>query len=168
MTMPDAAKPATDEQMEALRAAFAGTRTVMAPLTLLDGEAVTVASILARYDADAAEIKALREAPPPTQPRRGGMASDAESMAICAIRYTIGRQSYIVPSGYAWAREWGARSEWVRRTIADDLRGLVEKCNRGTVGQWLGSPTDERGWREVLRELEAMSPLPAPPGGGDE
>lgn len=60
--MPDAAKPATDEQMEALRAAFAGTPTAMAPLTLLDGEAVTVASILARYDADAAEIKALREA----------------------------------------------------------------------------------------------------------
>lgn len=60
--MADAAKPATDEQMEAMRAAFAGTRTAMAPLTLVDGKAVTIASILARYDATAAEIKALREA----------------------------------------------------------------------------------------------------------
>ncbi|WP_160119679.1 hypothetical protein [Rhodovarius lipocyclicus] len=60
--MPDAAKPATDEQMEAMRAAFAGTRTAMASLILIDGKTVTIASILARYDADAAEIKALREA----------------------------------------------------------------------------------------------------------
>lgn len=92
---------------------------------------------------------------------------DAESMAICAIRYTIGRQSYIVPQGYAWAREWGAKSAWVRRTIIDDLRGLVEKCDRGPVGCWLGSPGDKDGWREVLAELQAMSPLPAPPGGGE-
>lgn len=60
--MPDAAKPATDEQMEALRAGFAGTRTVMAPLTLIDGKAVTIASILARYDADAADVAAAVEA----------------------------------------------------------------------------------------------------------
>ncbi|WP_160119918.1 hypothetical protein [Rhodovarius lipocyclicus] len=60
--MPDAAKPATDEQMEALRAAFAGVSVAFGTLIQVDGTPITIASILARYDADAAEIKALREA----------------------------------------------------------------------------------------------------------
>lgn len=60
--MPDAAKPATNEQMEALRAAFDGTSVAFGTLIRVDGTPVTVASIQARYDADAAEIKALREA----------------------------------------------------------------------------------------------------------
>lgn len=81
--MPDAAKPATNEQMEALRAAFAGTPTAMAPLTLLDGEAVTVASILARYDADAAEIKALRDG---IEGALWGLTNDDSAYAVRTLR----------------------------------------------------------------------------------
>ena len=76
---------------------------------------------------------------------------DAESMAICAIRYTIGRRSYIVSDGYRWAREWGARSEWVRDVIRRDLR---EACDRHGA---LGDHGDEAGWRNVLTDLDVMA-----------
>jgi hypothetical protein len=32
---------------------------------------------------------------------------DEYSMAVCAIRYCIGRRSYIVSSGAEWARKYG-------------------------------------------------------------
>ena len=76
---------------------------------------------------------------------------DAESMAICAIRYTIGRRSYIVGDGYRWAREWGARSKWVRDVIRRDLR---EACDRHGA---LGDQGDEAGWRNVLTDLDNMA-----------
>ena len=76
---------------------------------------------------------------------------DAESMAICAIRYTIGRRSYIVSDGYRWAREWGARSEWVRDVIRRDLR---EASGRSGA---LGDDGDEAGWRNVLTDLDVMA-----------
>ena len=83
---------------------------------------------------------------------------DAESMAISAIRYTIGRRSYVVSDGQRWAREWGARSKWVRDVIRRDLREVAERCDRETDPRfgWLGDPHDEAGWRAVLAELDAM------------
>lgn len=80
--------------------------------------------------------------------------SDAESMAICAIRYTIGRQSYIVDDGQRWAREWGAKSERVRDVIRRDLREYVRRCDNGFP--LLGDTHDEAGWRAVLADLDAM------------
>lgn len=83
---------------------------------------------------------------------------DDETMALCAIRYTIGRRSYIVSDGQRWAREWGAKSEWVRDVIRRDLRELVERCDLDTQKfGFLGDPHDEAGWRQVLRELDAMA-----------
>ncbi|MGG5810984.1 hypothetical protein [Falsiroseomonas sp. CW058] len=76
---------------------------------------------------------------------------DAESMALCAIRYTIGRRSYIVGDGQRWAREWGARSAWVRDVIRRDLR---EAANRDGA---LGDRHDERGWLAVLADLDALA-----------
>lgn len=77
-------------------------------------------------------------------------ARDVESMAICAIRYTIGRRSYIVSDGQRWAREWGIKSKWVRDVIRRDLR---EACDRHGA---LGDQGDEEGWRSVLADLDKM------------
>lgn len=87
------------------------------------------------------------------------MTRDEESMALCAIRYTIGRRSYIVSDGQRWALEWGAKSEWVRDVIARDLQGAVETCDNappGTLYRPLGDRFDEQGWRDVLARLQAM------------
>lgn len=98
------------------------------------------------------------------------MASEMESMAICAIRYCIGRQSYIVGSGIEWAREWGAKSAHVRDVIRHDLRDLVGKCERrdtstegGSGVPWLGAKHDEKEWRAVLADLDAMEATNADP-----
>ena len=81
--------------------------------------------------------------------------SDEESMALCAIRYTIGRRTYIVNDGQHWAREWGAKSKWVRDVIRRDLRHDIERCDEGF--SVLGDPHDEAGWRQVLTDLDAIA-----------
>lgn len=80
--------------------------------------------------------------------------SSQERMVICAIRYTIGRRSYIVSDGQRWAREWGAKSKWVRDVIRRDLREEVRRCDDGFPS--LGDAHDEAGWRSVLADLDAM------------
>jgi hypothetical protein len=80
--------------------------------------------------------------------------TDFEKMAVCAIRYTIGRRSYVVADGHQWAMEWGAKSNWVRDVIIRDLEGATERCDNGT--KVLGDPPDEDGWRWVLSVLQAM------------
>ena len=80
--------------------------------------------------------------------------TDLESMAICAIRYTIGRRSYVVSDGQQWAMEWGAKSNWVRDVIIRDLEEATERCDSGTEA--LGDPPDEAGWRRVLSGLQAL------------
>ena len=84
--------------------------------------------------------------------------TDAASMAICAIRYCIGRRSYIVVDGVRWARDWGRRSAWVRGVIIQDLEALVKRADRepGAGMACLGDAGDEREWRAVLAELRAM------------
>ena len=80
--------------------------------------------------------------------------SDFEKMAICAIRYTIGRRSYVVSDGQRWAMEWGAKSNWVRDVIIRDLEEATERCD--SAAEALGDPPDEDGWRWVLSVLQAM------------
>lgn len=80
--------------------------------------------------------------------------TDLESMAICAIRYTIGRRSYIVIDGQKWAMEWGAKSNRVRDVIIRDLEEATERCDSGAEA--LGDPPDEAGWRRVLSGLQAL------------
>ena len=91
---------------------------------------------------------------------------DAESMALCAIRYTIGRMSYIVSDGQRWAREWGAKSAWVRDVIRRDLREAVERCDANPDSPYspLGQASDQAGWRAVLADLDAMAKEPANAG----
>lgn len=72
-------------------------------------------------------------------------------MAVCAIRYCIGRQSYIVVEGIAWALYYGTHSQHVRNVIRRDLREAAERPDG------LGSETDRRWWLDVLAELDALA-----------
>lgn len=78
---------------------------------------------------------------------------DEFSMAICAIRYTIGRRSYIVSDGVRWARHFGNESPWVRSVITRDLQEAVERDDNGLPS--LGMAMDAQAWRVVLAELLA-------------
>ena len=83
------------------------------------------------------------------------MTKSEESMAICAIRYTMGRRSYIVAEGQEWALQWGKKSKHVRDIIRRDLREEVQQCDQGY--QALGDHFDEWCWRKVLDELDKMA-----------
>jgi hypothetical protein len=91
------------------------------------------------------------------------MTRDEESRAVCAIRYCIGRQSYIVGDGQRWAREFGARSKHVRSIIRRDLQETVERLDLARAHDpacavpMLGDAHDERGWRAVLADLDALT-----------
>ena len=77
-------------------------------------------------------------------------------MAICAIRYTLGRRSYVVSDGIRWAREYGRKYLAVRRTVIRDIEAAIEQKDQLPEYQPLGDEMDERGWRAVLVELKEM------------
>jgi hypothetical protein len=90
------------------------------------------------------------------------MTRDEEILALCAIRYTIGRMSYVVSDGQRWALEWGAKSKWVRDVIIRDLAWEIGREDdyyipEGKDISGLGCVySDSLGWREVYRQLVAM------------
>jgi hypothetical protein len=81
--------------------------------------------------------------------------TNEETMALCAIRYTMGRRSYIVSDGQRWAIEWGKKSKWVRDVIIRDLEHDIARCDDGFEA--LGDKVDENGWRRVLEALRDMN-----------
>jgi hypothetical protein len=87
---------------------------------------------------------------------------DELSMALCAIRYCMGRATYIVADGIKWARHYGAISPWLRGVVIKDLESSVAQLDRsrsrGAVPQLmcLGHDVDEREWRRLLSELRDM------------
>jgi hypothetical protein len=80
--------------------------------------------------------------------------NDQETMALCAIRYTIGRMTYIVSDGQRWAREWGAKSPWIRGVLIRDLKEAVDQESHGLSS--LGDRHDSQGWHQVLEYLEKI------------
>lgn len=84
--------------------------------------------------------------------------TDLDAMAVCAIRYAIGRQSYIVGDAARWARDYGAKSGWVRGVVIRDLQEAAEREDRGLKGA-LGGEMDAKVWRAVLAELQALEPV---------
>jgi hypothetical protein len=80
---------------------------------------------------------------------------DRELMAVCAIRYAIGRQSYIVSDAVRWAREFGASSPSIRNVIINDLEEAVQREDNGFLS--LGAEMDSKAWRAVLADLKAMT-----------
>lgn len=73
-------------------------------------------------------------------------------IALCAIRYAIGRQSYIVSDGVRWARHYGTVSPWLRGILISDLQEAATREDNGFKGA-LGAAMDSTEWREVLAEL---------------
>lgn len=83
--------------------------------------------------------------------------TDESSMALCAIRYTIGRRSYIVGDGCKWALRYGRTSKPVRRTVIRDLEAEFERAERCSPEHHpLGFESDVRAWRSVLDQLKVM------------
>jgi hypothetical protein len=85
------------------------------------------------------------------------MTDDAECMAICAIRYCIGRRSPVVNDGQRWALDWGARSKRVRDALRRDLLWELQKYDAVPAGLWLGDEHDKTGWLDVLAKLDAIA-----------
>ncbi|CAM6055279.1 unnamed protein product [Sphagnum tenellum] len=82
-------------------------------------------------------------------------SEDELTMALCAIRYTMGRHSYIVSNGVAWARKYGAASPRVRDIIIRDIEEEIDRVNKGFTAA-LGSDLDAQAWREVLADLKMI------------
>jgi hypothetical protein len=76
--------------------------------------------------------------------------TDEELMALCAIRYTLPRMSYITADGHRWAREHGRKSVALRTVLISDMREASLRLHG------LGWGTDRLAWLGVLAELEAM------------
>jgi hypothetical protein len=82
--------------------------------------------------------------------------NDEQLMAVCAIRYAMGRKSFVVLSAAVWARYYGASHPGVRATIVADLESAFSKIQNGVRGEPLGSEIDVGVWREVLDFLKPM------------
>lgn len=82
--------------------------------------------------------------------------TNEENMALCAIRYCMGRMSYIVSYGIAWARRYGAQSEHLRGVVIRDIEEAIAQMERCPDIPMLGDKMDEREWRAVLSELKAL------------
>ncbi len=81
---------------------------------------------------------------------------DADMLALSAIRYCMGRSSYIVARGVAWARRFGASSAFVRRNVIDDIEVAIQRGARGVEWNTLGEEAFAREWKAVLAELKAL------------
>jgi hypothetical protein len=79
----------------------------------------------------------------------GWTMTDLDQMAICAVRYCIGRRSYVVSEGARWAVQAGTRSREARIILIEDLRSARD---RGA----LGDPPDAGTWLTVLKHLEDL------------
>lgn len=82
--------------------------------------------------------------------------TNEENMALCAIRYCMGRMSYIVSDGIAWARRYGAQSKHLRGIVIRDIEEAIVQMERCPDIPMLGDKIDEREWRAVLSELKAL------------
>jgi len=80
---------------------------------------------------------------------------DQAQMALCAIRYAIGRQSYVVSDAVRWARDYGRSSRFIRSVIIRDLEEAIQRQDNGFPS--LGGELDSKAWRAVLADLKAMS-----------
>lgn len=66
-------------------------------------------------------------------------------MAVCAFRYCLGRQSYVVSTCIEWLREhWSSLPRTQQRVI---LRDIVEALMDGQVG----GDMDDRAWRDFFK-----------------
>lgn len=73
-----------------------------------------------------------------------------ESMLICAVRYCLGRSTYVVGEADGWVRTaWPCLSAATRRTLIRDVSDHLERdqgmtCDRATWRDLLSWMTDDR------------------------
>lgn len=81
------------------------------------------------------------------------MISDNEHILICAVRYALGRMSYIV--GIVAEYVANNRNELSENCIAIIIRDIeeeIEMCHR--LGKYCGMEFDERTWINLLQVLK--------------
>lgn len=77
---------------------------------------------------------------------------DDESILICAVRYCIGRQNYIVGSCDRWLRDrWTRLSAGTRDTILKDIQAALEQERLGHRS--LGMEMDRDVWAALYRDM---------------
>lgn len=86
---------------------------------------------------------------------RKSMESDAETglIVLCAIRYAIGRRTYMPSTVVSWVkRHWRAIAPKDRALI---LRDVTEACDRHSIGgDYLGDACDVATWMEFKQWME--------------
>ena len=81
------------------------------------------------------------------------MMTHEEQIIICAVRYTLGRMSYIV--GVVCEYVALKNSELSEHCIAIIIRAIREELQRyHDIGQALGMECDEGNWISLLEILE--------------
>ena len=80
------------------------------------------------------------------------MTSD-EQILICAVRYAVGRQSYIVGIVAEYvAHKCEALSEHCKAIIIRDIEEKIEFYHR--MNQTCGMEYDERTWKNLIKILK--------------
>ena len=74
---------------------------------------------------------------------------------VCAMRYAMGRRSYIVRDVTALVRSmWGELSQHTRGVVRSDLASEIDMHDRMTKGSppisWLGDEGDVNEWRRLM------------------
>lgn len=78
-----------------------------------------------------------------------------EQILLCAVRYALGRRSYIVGTVCEYVRLNRQKlSEQCVNIIIRDIKEESERYHR--AGQTLGDDCDERTWINLQRVLESM------------
>lgn len=78
-----------------------------------------------------------------------------EMILICAVRYALGRMSYVVDEVCSYVAL--KRGELSQNCINIIIRDIKEELQRyHDAGQKLGMECDERSWMKLLEVLERM------------
>lgn len=86
------------------------------------------------------------------------MDHDDEQILISAVRYCVGRQSYIVGSCDRWVRErWDSLSAGAQRVILDDLKAALDQERLGHRS--LGMEMDRDLWAKLFIDLDDLRDL---------
>lgn len=76
-------------------------------------------------------------------------------MLTAAVRYSLGRRSYVVSEAAGWVRRyWPSLEQGVRKTLRRDVsEALSDAADRGVH---LGMGIDQRVWQDLERWMEAQ------------
>lgn len=87
--------------------------------------------------------------------REGGVMTTEEQILICAVRYALGRQSYIVGVVAEYvASKRNELSEHCLDILIRDIKEEIEMCHR--IGKTCGDWFDERTWQNLLEVLKEV------------